>query len=150
MPASDLSRDARVYRAALRALPARFQHDFAGDMASDFDDGRAEALASAERRAVWAFRARMARDLVRALAVQWLRTGWLLIAFLATAATFVVVSAVARLVSHAVVVLPSGTADNEVIALEMLAVIVLVFIVMAVLLTMWSARVVTRASRRRT
>jgi hypothetical protein len=63
-----------VYRAMLRLYPARFQEDFASDMALDFADANDEAWL-AERWAglvrVWV---RSAADLVRSLTVQWMRT----------------------------------------------------------------------------
>ena len=63
-----------VYRAMLRLYPARFQEDFASDMALDFADASDEAWL-AERWAglvrVWV---RSAADLVRSLTVQWMRT----------------------------------------------------------------------------
>ncbi len=63
-----------IYRAILRLYPARFQEDFASDMALDFADASDEAWI--ERRwtgliGVWAG---SAVDVARSLTLQWMRT----------------------------------------------------------------------------
>jgi hypothetical protein len=141
--------DARIYRASLRLFPAAFQRDFSGDMLRDFEDGLNEARACGRRSARWAFWGRMLGDFSRALGVQWLRTGWPVVAVLAMTITLASTSALAQVWRHLVILLPSGSVDQDVIALEMLTVVVFLFIVATVLLTMWSGRIVRRGTRRR-
>ena len=149
MPAPRPSVDVTAYRALLRLLPASFHLEFANDMASDFDDDRKEAIESSRSLAVWVFRARMFGDFGRTLCVQWLRTGWLFIGALAMASTFAVMSLVVRVWPRTILPVPAGGTDHDLIVFEMLVVILFLFIVTAILFTMWSARVVRRGARRR-
>jgi hypothetical protein len=91
----------------------------------------------------------MLRDFTRTFGLQWLRTGWPVIILLAMATTLTFTSALAQVFLNVVILLPSGSNDQDVIALEMLTVVVLLFIVATILLTMWSGRIVRRGTRRR-
>ena len=141
--------DARIYRAGLRLLPAAFQRDFSDDMLRDFDDGLDEVSQCGRASARWRFRGRLLGDFARTLGLQWLRTGWPIAAVLAMAITLGFTAALARVCVQMVILLPSGSVDQDVIALEMLTVVVFLFIVATILLTMWSGRAVRRAPRRR-
>jgi hypothetical protein len=141
--------DARIYRASLSLFPAAFQRDFSADMLRDFEEDLNEALQSDRAAERWAFRARMLRDFTRTLGVQWLRTGWPVAIVLAIAITLAITSVLARVWRRTVILLPSGSTDQDLIALEMLTVVVLLFIVATILLTMWSGRIVRRGTRRR-
>ena len=141
--------DARLYRGSLRLFPIRFRRDFSDEMLRDFEDDRSEALESGRATALWTFRGRMLRDFTRTLGVQWLRTGLPAIGVLAMASTLVFLSALAHVWRRVMINLPSGSPDEDVIVLVMLTVVLFLFIVGTILLTMWSARVVRRGSRRR-
>jgi hypothetical protein len=143
------SLDARIYRSSFALFPPAFRRDFAGEMAQDFEDARAEAIATGRPFALWQFRARMLRDLLWTLSVQWARTGWPAIALLAMMTTLTFISILARAWRRMVILLPSGTPDEEVIALEMLTIVVLLVIVATILLTGWSGRLTRRGARRR-
>ena len=149
MVPSRLPLDARLYRGSLSLFPAAFRRDFSEDMLRDFEDDRTAALESGRAVSMWTFRARMLRDFTRTLGVQWLRTGLPAIGVIAMAATLVFMLAVAHVWRRMVIQLPSGSPDEDVIALVMLTVVVFLFIVGTILLTMWSARVVKRVPRRR-
>jgi len=149
MTSSRTSVDARIYRAALRLFPAAFQRDFADDMLRDFEDGLDEARRCGRASARWFFRGRLLADFARTLGLQWLRTGWPIVGVLAMAITLASTAALATVWRRMVILLPSGTADQDVIALEMLTVVVFLFIVATILLTMWSGRIVRRGTRRR-
>jgi threonine/homoserine/homoserine lactone efflux protein len=133
----------------LNVLPLAFRRDFADDMLRDFEDGRSEALESGRRAAVWLFRGRMLGDVLRALAAQWVRTGWPAIGVLAMMLTFGSTSALATVWRQMDLQLPSDSPDEDVIALVMLAVVVVLFIIATILLTLWSERLVRRSTRRR-
>ena len=141
--------DARIYRAGLRVLPSAFRRDFSDDMLRDFEDGRCEALESGRAAVIWWFRGRMIRDMLCALAVQWARTGWPAIGVLAMILTFGSTSVLARVWRQMEMQLPSGSPDEEVVALMMLTIVVLLFIIATILLTMWSQRLVQRSTKRR-
>jgi hypothetical protein len=119
-------------------------------MLRDFEEGLDEAWQCDRASARWFFRGRLFSDFARTLGLQWLRTGWPIVAVLAMAITLASTAALATVWRRMVILLPSGTADQDVIALEMLTVVVFLFIIATVLLTMWSGRIVRRGTRRRT
>jgi hypothetical protein len=141
--------DTRIYRRSLNLFPAAFRRDFSKDMLRDFEDDRTEALESGRVTAIWAFRVRMLRDFTRTLGVQWIRTGWPVIGGLAMILTLMFMSALAGVWRQVEIQLPTGSPDQDVIALEMLTVVVLLFIVATIFLTLWSQRIVRRGTRRR-
>ena len=149
MTSSRTPLDARIYRALLRFFPSAFRREFSDDMLRDFEDGLDEARQSGRASARWLFRGRLIGDFFRTLALQWLRTGWAFVAVLAMALLLASEVAVSRVWRQIVILLPSGSVDQDVIALEMLTVVVFLFIVATILLTMWSGRLVRRATRRR-
>ncbi len=147
MTSSRTPLDARIYRASLRLLPAAFQRDFSDDMLRDFNDGLDEARQRGHASARWLFRGRLFTDLARTFGLQWLRSGWPIAAMLAMGITLASTAALASVCLNLVILLPSGSVDQDVIALEMLTVVVFLFIVATVLLTMWSARIVRRGAQ---
>jgi len=118
-------------------------------MLRDFNDGLDEARQRGHASARWLFRSRLFTDLARTFCLQWVRSGWPIAAMLAMGITFASTAALASVCLNLVIPLPSGSADQDVIALEMLTVVVFLFIVATVLLTMWSARIVRRGAKRR-
>jgi uncharacterized BrkB/YihY/UPF0761 family membrane protein len=149
MTSSHTSVDARIYRALLRLLPAAFQRDFSDDMLRDFNDALDEAWQREPASARWLVRGRLFSDFARTFGLQWLRSGWPVAAMLAMGMTLASTAALASVWRRLVFVLPSGSVDQDVIALEMLTVVVFLFIVATVLMTMWSARLVRRGTKRR-
>ena len=71
-----------VYRAILRLYPARFQEEFASDMALDFADASNEAWTRRQWPGLLGVWCRSAADLVRSLTRQWLRTRLPLVALI--------------------------------------------------------------------
>ena len=149
MTSSRTPLDARIYRASLRLLPAAFRRDFSEDMLRDFTEGLDEARQRGHASARWLFRGRLFTDLALTFGLQWLRSGWPIAAMLATGITLASTAALASACLNLVILLPSGSADQDVIALEMLTVVVFLLIVATVLMTMWSARIVRRGAKRR-
>lgn len=140
-----------IYRAMLRLYPARFQEDFASDMALDFADASDEAWV--ERRwtgliGVWAV---SALDLARSLPLQWLRTHLPLISVVSMAIA-VSTAALAQTIT------PKGPFftnvrphDRDLVTLIMLTACVLLVIASTIIFTHWFLRplLYRRSSRRR-
>jgi hypothetical protein len=138
--------DGRLYRAALSLCPAGFRRDHGDEMARDFDEARHEAAADGDR-ALWFLRCLMAIDLVRTLAVQWLRSGVPVIALASTLVPLAIAEALATVARRATVRIPHGLEDEEVVTVLFLAVIVVVLIAMTIIVTHWVAWL-TRPRRR--
>jgi amino acid transporter len=137
--------DARAYRAALHLLPPGFRREFSEQMIRDFDDARAEAVATGRSRELWAFRARMGLDLARAIPMQWLRTGLPIIAAAAILLTFGITSTLAAIFRPRSYNFPHGTPEADMLILEMLIVAVLFVIASTIVFT---SVFVTRRLRR--
>ena len=138
--------DGRLYRAALSLYPAVFRHDHADEMARDFDEARHEAAADGGR-ALWLLRCLMAIDLVRTLAVQWVRTGLPVIALASVVAPLAIAEGLATVARRATVQIPNGLEDEEAVIVIFLAVIAVVLIEMTILLSLWVGRL-TQPRRR--
>jgi hypothetical protein len=134
---SAASFDITLYRAGLQLCPPAFRRDFSAEMLRDFDAARTEAQSSGRRRDLWALRAQMGSDLLRTIAVQWLRTGLPLIAVLALAVALIAAASLVSVWPRMYVDLPAGTADADVIAVALLAVTVVIFIASTIMLTLW-------------
>jgi hypothetical protein len=140
------SLDGRLYRAALSLCPAGFRGDHADEMARDFDEARHEAAADGDR-ALWFLRCLMAIDLVRTLAVQWVRTGLPLIAVASVVVPLAIAEGLASLARSATVQIPPGLEDEETLAVLFLMVIVVVLITLTIVLSVRVGRL-TRPRRR--
>ena len=139
-----------IYRAILRLYPARFQEDFASDMALDFADASDEAWI--ERRwtgliGVWTG---SAVDVARSLTLQWMRTHLPLIAIV----SFGIALSTAAI---AQTITPKGPFfanvkpnDRELVILILLTACVLLIIASTIIFTLWFLRpLLYRGSSRR-
>ena len=139
-----------IYRAILRLYPARFQEDFASDMALDFADASDEAWI--ERRwtgliGVWTG---CAVDVVRSLTLQWMRTHVPLISIVSIGIT-VSTAAIAQTIT------PKGPFfanvkpnDRDLVILILLTACVLLVIASTIIFTLWFLRpLLYRGSSRR-
>jgi hypothetical protein len=142
-PAASL--DARLYRAALYLYPPAFRREFSPDMIRDFDEARREAQLAG--RGLWAFRAQMSADLGRSVVLQWLRTGLPAIVAMAVTGPLIVASALASVWRPVSFVLPQGTADADLIALELLVAVVILVIAATIIFTLWFTRPILRRRR---
>ena len=140
--------DVRLYRAALWLCPPAFRGDNADDMVHDFAAARDEARAGG-RRALWCVRLHMAIDLARTVAVQWSRTGLLLIALTALVLPLLAVEGLVRLALRARFTIPGDVDQPELLGLMILAVTSLFVIATTIALTLWASRSVRRVRRAR-
>ena len=115
-------------------------------MVRDFDEARHEAAADGDR-ALWLLRCLIAIDLVRTLAVQWLRTGLPVIALASVVVPLAIAEGIATVARRATVQIPTGLEDEEIVVVLFLAVIAVVLIEMTILLSLWVGRM-TRPRRR--
>jgi hypothetical protein len=129
-----------IYRAILRLYPARFQEDFASDMALDFADASDEAWL--ERRwtgliGVWAG---TAVDLARSLTLQWVRT-YVPVISIVSIGIALSTAALAQTIT------PKGPFftnvkphDRELVTLILLTACVLLVIASTIIFTLWFLR----------
>jgi hypothetical protein len=138
----------RLYRAALRLCPPAFRDENADEMLHDFTAAREEAR-GAGRRELWRVRLQMAIDLVRTVAVQWSRSGLLLIALAALVVPLVAVEALVRLAVRARFTIPREVDQPELLGLLVLAVTSVFVIATTIAMTLWASRPIRRARRLR-
>ena len=142
------SLDTRLYRAALQLYPPVFRRDFSREIVRVFDEARQEMLLTRPEDGLWAFRARMIVDLARTIVGQWLRTGWPYIAVLSILYPLTAASALSSLWRRWSIVLPRGTADADILMLELLAAVVLLIVATTIILTLWFTRPLLYRRRR--
>ncbi|HET9371494.1 MAG TPA: hypothetical protein VFO19_14640 [Vicinamibacterales bacterium] len=126
--------DVLLYRAALFLYPPAFRTEFAEEMREHVDSARSEA-ATAGRRALLRFHAETIRDFALTIAVQWLRSGWPIIALVAAIVPLALVSAIVGVVSRLSFQLPAERPDAELMSLVLLAVVSVLLIATTILLT---------------
>ena len=145
MPAVTMSSlESRMYRAALSLCPAGFRRDHGDEMARDFDQARQEATDTA---AIWMVRACMSIDLVRTLAVQWVRTKLPIIAVASIVIALAIAEALAAIARRASVRMPVGMEHEDTVVVLFMAEILVVLIAMTILISLWVGRL-TRPRRR--
>ena len=145
MPSAPLrSLEGRLYRAALSLLPPAFRREHGAEMARDFDQARQEADSAS---AFWLLRACIAIDLVRTLAVQWVRTGLPIIAVLSLVLSIAVAEALAAIARRASIRMPAGFEHEDELIVLFMAQISVVLIALTILLSLWVGRL-TRPRRR--
>ena len=137
----------RWYRIALMLCPPAFRRDYAADMLLDAADARAEAAAAGHPNRLWRWRIQIALDFVRTLGVQWLRTGLPVIAIVAAAIPLAIVAGLASVARRVRVEIPADLADADMIGVVLLATLVLCFIAMTIVLTIWTSRQLRRGRR---
>jgi hypothetical protein len=143
--ASMNSIEGRLYRGALCLFPAAFRREHGAEMARDFDDARHEAVGS--RRALWALRGCIAIDLVRTLAVQWLRSTLPLIAIASIFLSLAIFEGIAAVARRVVVPIPDGVAQDDMVVILFMVEISVVLIAATVLISQWVGRM-TRPRRK--
>ena len=145
MPSASMnSFEGRLYRAALSLFPAPFQRDHGAEMARDFEEARQEA---ADSRAIWLIRSCHAIDLVRTLAVQWIRTGLPAIAVAAILLPLAIAGGLATVMRRVSVPIPDALEHDEVVVVLFMVEISVVLIAMTILISLWVGRLM-RPGRR--
>jgi hypothetical protein len=132
-----------LYGAALYCYPPAFRREFSAEMIRDFHDARHEPHVLADHRHVWAFRRQMAGDLVRSIALQWMRSGLPLLVVLSLVGPLASTTAVATLMRPTDAFVRRGT-DDDLLVLLMVVVTLLLVIAATIIFTFWFAHRVIR------
>jgi small basic protein len=130
--------DGRLYRAALSLFPGAFRRDHGAEMARDFDEARDETADSGS--ALWLLRCCMAIDLVRTLAVQWVRTGLPIVAVASIFLSLAVAEALATVVQSVRVRIPDGVEHDDIVVVLFMVEICVVVIAMTIFISLWVGR----------
>ena len=133
-----------LYRAALSLFPAAFRREHGAEMARDFDQARQEVDSA---RAFWLLRACIAIDLVRTLAVQWIRTRLPIIAAASLLLSIALAEALAAIARRASIRMPVSIENEDEVIVLFMARISVVLIALTILLSLWVGRL-TRPRRR--
>jgi hypothetical protein len=145
MPSSLLSSlEGRLYRAALTLLPATFRSEHGAEMARDFDEARQEADGAS---AFWLLRAGISIDLVRTLAVQWVRTGLPLIAIASILLSLALAEGLAAIARRTSVRMPDGLVHEDAVVVLFMAEILVVLIAMTIFISLWVGRLMRHGRR---
>jgi hypothetical protein len=145
MPSTSLiSFEGRLYRAALSLFPAHFRREHGTEMARDFDQARQETDSAS---AFWLLRACISIDLVRTLAVQWIRTGLPVIAVASVLLSLALAEALAAIARRASVRIPAGIEHEDELVVLFMAQISVVLIALTILLSLWVGRLTRRRRR---
>ena len=145
MPSSFLSSfEGRLYRAALTLLPATFRREHGAEMARDFDEARQEANSTS---AFWLLRAGISIDLVRTLAVQWVRTGLPLIAIASILVSLALAEGLAAIARRTSVRMPEGLEHEDAVVVLFMAEISVVLIAMTIFISLWVGRLMRHGRR---
>ena len=142
--ASLKSVEGTLYRAALSLFPAAFRREHGAEMARDFDQARQEVDSA---RAFWLLRACIAIDLVRTLAVQWIRTRLPIFAAASLLLSVALAEALAAIARRASIRLPVSIENEDEVIVLFMAQISVVLIALTILLSLWVGRL-TRPRRR--
>jgi hypothetical protein len=145
--AGPVSFDGRLYRAALHLYPSRFRRDFSPEMICDFDDAREEARAAGGVGAMWSFRGRLLADFLRALVVQWIRTGWPFILTLSLIGSLATMSGLASIWPRAGFGQPADPTNEDLVILLLMTATLVVFLAANIIVTIWSTRFTRRRGR---
>jgi len=145
MPSSLLSSlEGRLYRAALTLLPAAFRREHVAEMARDFDEARQEADTTS---AFWLLRAGISIDLVRTLAVQWVRTGLPLIAIASILLSLALAEGLVAIARRTSVRMPDGLVHEDAVVVLFMAEILVVLIAMTIFISLWVGRLMRHGRR---
>lgn len=142
------SLEGHAYRLALWLCPPGFRREHGDEMSRDFDEARGEAAGHGRGR-LWSLRLLMAIDLVRTLAVQWLRTGlpFLALALILIPLHVVAAAMLAGLARLATIAMPAGVAQAETMGVLLLAITVVMLIAITITLNLWVSRLNARRRR---
>ncbi len=136
-----------LYKALLQLYPSSFRGAFGDEMVCDFEEATDEAWATGGWTCVLAVWTTVARDLIRTIASQWLRSGVPIL--LATSAAWTISFCV--LIAQGVprdIVIPERNPDQEMrFMLVGLAVVVLVIVATVLITGLFWMSVVRRRSR---
>ena len=135
--------ETKLYGAALYCYPPTFRREFAAEMIRDFHEARHEPHVLAGRRQMWGFRRQMAADLVKSVALQWLRSDMPLLLVLSLLGPLASTTAMATLLRPAKPLVRHGT-DDDMLVLLMVVVTLLLVITATIIFTFWFAHRVTR------
>jgi len=138
------SLEGRLYRAALTLLPSTFRREHGAEMARDFDEAHHEADSTS---ALWLLRAGIAIDLVRTLAVQWVRTGLPLIAIASILLSLALAEGLAAIARRASVRMPDGLEHEDAVVVLFMAEILVVLIAMTIFISLWVGRLMRHGRR---
>ena len=128
-----------LYKAALYLYPPAFRREFSGEMLRDFQDARREPHVLAGRRQLWGFRRRMAADVATSIPLQWARSGWPAIVALSLAGPLLSAVAAGTLVRPAHFTIPSGTDQDDLLAMLVVVLLMLFIVVATIIFTFWFA-----------
>ena len=138
---------ARVYGAALCLCPPAFRREFSTEMARDVDDA-AEDMRSGGGVASLLLWIGIAADLAATIVVQWLRTGWPVLAACSIAGAIAATRVAGNMLLHEPLPVPASAHDRDLMTLMLLTGTVLLVIVATIVFTFWFARPVARRHRR--
>jgi hypothetical protein len=129
-----------LYRAVLRLYPARFQEDFASDMALDF----AEASDDAWRERRWAgligVWCRASADVLRSLTLQWMRTHLPLISVLSIGIALSTAALAQTIAPKGPFFVNVQPHDRDLVVLILITACVLLVIASTIVFTLWFLR----------
>ena len=142
--------DARLYEAALLLYPPAFRDEFSAEMVADFEAGKRDALLLRKWTGLPSFWIQIATDLATTVVVQWLRTGWPFAAAIAAIAPLLALVAMTRLWRWSWMPprLLSGTANDDLLTLELLSAVVVLIIAGTIMLTHWFSRTLLYRNQR--
>ena len=138
---------ARVYSMALFLCPPAFRREFSTEMARDVDDA-AEDMRSGGGAAVLLLWLGIAADLAATVVVQWLRTGWPVLAACSLAGAIAATRVAANMLLHEPLPVPANAHDRDLLTLLLLTGTVLLVIVATIVFTFWFAGPVARRRHR--
>ena len=138
---------ARVYYAALFLCPPAFRREFSTEMARDVDDA-AEDMRSAGGAAALMLWIGIAADLAATVVVQWLRSGWPVLATCSIAGAIAATRVAASMLWHEPLPVPASAHDRDLMTLMLLTGTVLAVIVATIVFTFWFLRPLVRRHRR--
>jgi hypothetical protein len=138
---------ARVYYAALFLCPPAFRREFSAEMARDVDAAAAEMRNDQALSALMLW-AGFATDLAVTVLVQWLRTGWPVLAACSIAGAIAATRLAANMLLHEPLPVPTSAHDRDLMTLMLLTATVLLLIVATILFTFWFSRPMFRRHRR--
>jgi len=138
---------ARVYYAALFLCPPAFRREFSNEMARDVDDA-AEDMRSDGGAVALMLWIGIAADLASTVVVQWLRTGWPVLATCSIAGAIAATRVAASMLPHQPLPVPASAHDRDLMTLMLLTGTVLLVIVSTIVFTFWFSRPAPRRRRR--
>jgi hypothetical protein len=138
-----------IYQACLLLYPATFRVEFGDEMVSDFDEATADAWQDRRWAGVLQLWTLVGVDVVRTVAIQWLRTGLpALIALSAIWSTMMCTLIAHQFVARPPILAPPRTPEEEV-SMLLVAVGVFIWLIAAIIaVTGWFWMLVIRRKRR--